>query len=101
METYLTVITLLLIAATTILLPVVRRYLSTHAHSRQVETLMRWASTLVRAAEQRTLLESNEAKYHYVMDALKRLAKDNGIELADYQLEALLEAAVNDLKVFK
>lgn len=91
-------IILLLIAASRFILPAVRRHIEANVHSKNLDTLLYWASRLVRAAEQKAGLTTNEAKFQYVMNALSRLAGDLGVQMTVQQLEALLEAAVRDMK---
>lgn len=62
------------------------------------EQLREWAETLIRAAEQKAGLETNEQKYDYVFNLLRERAVELGVPLSLNQLDALLEGVLSWIK---
>lgn len=60
--------------------------------------LYQFVETVIRAAEQITGLEGDEAKKEYVFNRLRGYADDLGLSISDEQLDALIEGIYHAIK---
>lgn len=62
------------------------------------DMIVQWAEIMIRAAEQATGLEGDEAKKAYVFEELNTIVDQVGIPISDDQLDALIEGVYNAIK---
>lgn len=91
----------LLVLLTVLILPAIRTWLQQRIGVEKAALLTRFIADLVQAAEQLhgSAGESvNQLKKTYVFEGVKRFAAQHGITITDDQINALIEAAVFQLK---
>ena len=73
-----------------------RRFLVAKIGAEQFYQAQQWAWSAVKSAEQ--TIQDNPAKFQYAVNLVARAAKRRGISLPYDEIQALVEAAVKDMK---
>lgn len=102
------VLTLVVILVTTVVLPGARAWLKSRAQNEQNSLLYSFIEELVKAAEQMFNPENasspqavNALKKAYVVKRATEFVQQHGLKVTEEQIEALIEAAVYAMKLWR